>query len=259
MTEEIYSLKPVFDNPKFRGLAFYDDSLLIYLKDVFDQDHWNTEHFRCNLQRFFYPGSSSRVRLWKPLQLSSVWKPLPVILGHKKALKNDYPCINLSIPAFSSNSLIYLQEILENSGELLTLDCEGVKFYAYNLTKIIDAIDYEKSLIQYYSKPRWEFDIESVVRLEFKPHLIKGLSIFRVYGRDLEYYVTSSFKKKVEENNLNGFSFKKVWPHTPKEYIDSDKKCLDYINACAKDKIIESPQLFSPAMLELWQRNQKMT
>ncbi len=79
----VYELFPVLDNPLFEGLALDSDKYGDLL------DTW-PPNWRANYQT------------WQPKRLRDTW-PTPEVEGNVRCF-NDYPCINLSGPAFSQRA-----------------------------------------------------------------------------------------------------------------------------------------------------------
>lgn len=146
----------------------------------------------------------------EPVRLASLWKPVRVI-GNVRAW-NDFPSINLDIPAFSRRAVEALRDLLEPNGELLSLISDVGEFFAYNVTTVADALDADRSEVT------WGHDrlyASRIHRYEFDPDRLKGLVIFRLRQKMLDYYVTETFAQRVREHKLQGFDLAKVWPLPP--------------------------------------------
>jgi hypothetical protein len=105
----VYLIYPVLDNPLYEGLALTDHSELL--------DFWPA-NWRPNFQT------------WQPRSLEATW-PTPEVIGNVRTF-NDYPCINLSRPAFSQRAVDLLRDILEPNGELLPVRHKIGRYYFYN-------------------------------------------------------------------------------------------------------------------------------
>jgi hypothetical protein len=195
MLERVYLLRQILDDPRYEGFA-------------------------ASRSRGFRPGSHSIVydfmpdsfdsRDWTVPRLTPIWKPLRVS-GRVKEF-NDYPCLNLSVPAFSRRAATALADFLDVNGELLPLATALGEYYAYNVLTVVDALDQKKSV----------FDIEQgsvlpdeIVRYEFKPSVVRRLSIFRIVEDPIRTYVTQKFVDRAEKHALNGFDFQLLWPLPP--------------------------------------------
>lgn len=124
------------------------------------------------------------------------------------------PCdctgIGSEIPIFSERAIRALATYLDSNVELLPLKHPTQSFYAINVLRVIDALDYEKSEIEHVEgHPNF---VRNVHRFVFKPEVIKDYSIFKIpeYKR-LRVFVTDTFKEAVEANGLKGFTFELLW------------------------------------------------
>ena len=125
---------------------------------------------------------------------------------------NDYPCVDLGIPAFSQRAVDALRDLLEPNGELLPLISDIGQYWAFNVTTVADVLDWKRSQIRWLIKPDAASSIE---RHEFFPSKLRILSIFRIPEIPHATYVTELFAARVREHGLEGFDFRKVWPLPP--------------------------------------------
>lgn len=186
MIPAIYKLQPIVDDPRYEGFGTSQRSLLG--NTTFAQD--------------FLPEDDGHAK-----SLKRIWRPVKVE-GRVREF-NDYPCINLLIPAFSERAVKALRNILEENGELLPLSSKLRKYFAYNVTTIADVLDGRKSTVEYYPDSRRAMWIE---RYEFRASKLKSLSIFAIPDDPGQLYVTDVFRAAVETAGLDGFDFVKVWP-----------------------------------------------
>lgn len=195
----MYKLDSVSDNPLFEGFAFKRDKSLrgtIGLSFDFDPDAEEVQR---------------KGRGWQAPRLAAVWVP-QTVEGRVRPF-NDYPCINLTVPAFSKRAVEVLREFLEPNGELLPLKSKIGEYYAYNVTRVADVLDLGKSKIKWLDKKQ---DIAlDIFRYETQERKLRELSIFRIVEEPSTTFVTSRFVERVEEHGLIGFHFAKVWPLPP--------------------------------------------
>lgn len=144
------------------------------------------------------------------------WTPLKVIVLQEeeqtKKLQGDFPALTSNIPVFSEYASQVLNDILANNGEILPLDCgnKDAIYYAYNVTKVVDALDLEKSEIKYFKDST---KVMRIVHYAFKPEKLHNVYIFRLPQMPLMYvFVTDDFVDVVTRNKLTGFAFEQVWP-----------------------------------------------
>ncbi len=198
MRYALFELQQILDNPKFEGFAFSrNDSLL----------------GAYSLTSDFVP--DRRIgRTWSVPRLAPIWKPATVV-GRVRSY-NDYPCINLAVPAFSRRAVDALRDFLEPNGELLPLISSVGEYYAYNVTTVADILDQEKSKFIFTSGgDRSIINIFDVERYECLVAKMIGLSIFRLVETGSQFYVTQAFVDRAKSQGLQGFHFVKLWPLPP--------------------------------------------
>ncbi len=181
----LYKLEIFADDPKFEGFAFVDDETFDFMpKDI-----------------------PTKGRNWTVPRLASQWTPQKV--EGRVRPSNDYPCVDMTIPAFSRKAVDALKDMLEANGELLRLESKIGEYYAYNVTTVADVLDRDLSKIKWYSGG-------SVVANEIKKYVcnserLKDLSIFRIIEKPSSTFVTQTFVDRVLQCNLQGFNFTKLW------------------------------------------------
>lgn len=196
----IYKLQCITDDPRYEGLAFVRDesirgkviggqSALVW---DFGPDNVKTEG-----------------RAWTVPSLRPYWTPQRVT-GRVRAF-NDYPCVNLIIPAFSRRAVDALRDFLEPNGELLPLVSSVGEYYAYNTITVADALDEQKSEIQWLGDRHTFDEVFRIHRYEFLPERVAGLSIFRLVENSSATFVSQAFVDRVREHELQGFHFIKLW------------------------------------------------
>ena len=197
----LYKLEKTADNPKYEGFAFVrQGSIRGKVLRGYSRPEWD----------FLPDDTKTEGRAWTVTRMADVWTPQPVI-GRVRSF-NDYPCVNLIIPAFSRRAVDVLRDLLEPNGELLPLVSNIGEFYAYNTTTVVDILDEKKSKIKWLS-PKHTFDqIFQIERYECKADKMEGLSIFRIVERSSSTYVSQIFVDRVREHDLEGFHFIKLWP-----------------------------------------------
>jgi len=152
---------------------------------------------------------------WVPPQLAKIWTPQPV--GGEVAPFVDYPCLELTTPAFSPKAVQVLRPMLGDGGELLELRHKNGPYFALNVTKRSDALDERKSKIKWFDDaPR--VSALDIKYFEFHQSRLRGLSLFSLKQTARFVLVTEEFKQRVEAAALNGFQFTKVWPLPPGTY-----------------------------------------
>lgn len=131
-----------------------------------------------------------------------------------KTYRSRKPCdctgIGSNIPIFNKRAIQVLAQYLDSNVELLPLKHPDQTFYAVNVTRLIDGLDYDNSEIEYV-KGHPNF-IDHVHRFVFKQNVIQDYPIFKIPEfKRLRVFVTDTFKEAVEANGLKGFTFELLW------------------------------------------------
>jgi hypothetical protein len=128
--------------------------------------------------------------------------------GDEDRPASDFPWT--SFPTFSKRAVEALRDLLEPNGEILPLICEFGDYYAFNTTTVVDALDEEHSELKRFK----DGGIMRILRYEFYPEKLQGLSIFKLSQLPGGDYVTDTFVQRVQEAGLVGFDFseaQRVW------------------------------------------------
>jgi hypothetical protein len=198
----VYYLQPIVDDPRYEGFAFVrKESIRGKVFNGCSRIDWD-----------FGPDDlKTQGRAWTVPPLAPFWTPQPVI-GRVRAF-NDYPCVDLLIPAFSRRAVDALRDFLEPNGELLPLVSDVGEYFAYNVTTVADALDEGKSEIAWLDGDKRTIDrIFDILRYEFLPEQLTGLSIFLLVEMGSKAFVTQEFVDRAQEHQLQGFNFVKLWP-----------------------------------------------
>lgn len=181
----VYVMAPAADNPLFEGLA------LTHSTDLLDTwpSNWRAEY-----------------KTWQPRSMKDAW-PVPRVVGNVRKF-NDYPCINLTKPAFSQRSVDLLGDLLEPNGELLPVRHELGTYFFYNCTRMVNCVDLTKSKVAKLADGL----VTSTERLVFLEEHLVDVSIFKIRTQLLELFCTQHFVDRVEAARLQGFVFIPIWP-----------------------------------------------
>lgn len=121
--------------------------------------------------------------------------------------KSDYPTLG-STPALSQRAVDELMEVLVENGEILPLSGGSAdRYYVYNVTRILDALDIEKSDAIWFGPGR----IMMMKRYAFRDAELEGATVFKVPQLRVQVFVTEPFVRRVKNSGLTGFSFREVW------------------------------------------------
>jgi len=156
---------------------------------------------------------TERYRAFNGTALSANWPALRVgpLREGGQLPSGDLPGWASHIPVFSQRAASVLQEMLVPNGELLPLVCEQLEeeYVAFNVTRLADALDEERSMVKRYKSSG---RIMRILRYEFVPGLLDELLIFKLPPTVLQdVYVTEGFVEHVLQSDLRGFVFKLVW------------------------------------------------
>jgi hypothetical protein len=220
----LYKLQCVTDNPIFEGFAFKQN------KSLRGEGRLVWDFGTDNIQ--------TKGRAWSVPPLAPIWKPQPVI-GRVRTF-NDYPCVNLTIPAFSHRAVEVLRDLLEPNGELLPLVSDVGEYFAYNLTKVADILDPSRSEINWNAN---RITASQIMRYVCFQERMEGLSIFQLVENPGIVYVTQVFQDRVNEHDLQGFHFNKVWSA-------EEDGSLQQLDKKPKEREKESKLGIDPAILK---------
>ena len=189
--KSLYSLDIVTDEPPYESFALLDAPSVLG-RDCLDDD--------------ITPGYEA-IREWPPTFLKEKWIP-PRVEGRVPEFQ-DFSALDFILPVFNSKACEILKQFLEPNGELLKIDSPKGDYYFYNVTNILDALNVERSKLEYLRKPALASDI---TYFSFNEDIIKNQSIFRFYEFPMMLVVSDKFVETVKKHNLTGFDFKKIWP-----------------------------------------------
>jgi len=124
--------------------------------------------------------------------------------------ESDFPChFWPGVIVFSERAVTALHDLLEGWGELLPLTCSDGTYFAFNVTRVVEALDTEHSTLKLFSTGR----IMRVERYEFFPDRVRDEVIFKEPRLHLiDAYVTSPFAERIATAGLLGFQLRHVWP-----------------------------------------------
>ena len=192
----LYKLEPIIDNPEYEGFAFTQSESL--------------RGTRCLTRDFMPDDCLTKGRAWTVTPLIPYWTPQQVI-GRVRSF-NDFPCVSLTIPAFSRRAVDALRDYLVPNGELLPLVSAVGEYFVYNTTKVADILDEASSQIQWLSENHTFGQIFEIHRYECFAERMAGLSIFRLVEMPSSTFVNQMFVDRVQQHDLQGFHFIKLWP-----------------------------------------------
>lgn len=149
---------------------------------------------------------------FKGVPMADVWTPIPVetrVVEAPDAARtpSDFPSFGAR-PAFSAHAIEELADLLEGRGELLPLLSSDGEYYAFNVLRLVDALDEDGSTIERFDDGR----IMHIDNYEFFADRLAGETIFKLApAPDAYEFVTDVFVDRVRERKLTGFLFQNIW------------------------------------------------
>lgn len=142
--------------------------------------------------------------------LRDVWLPLEIMAvdaDDELAQLGDHALLG-TIPVFSESAVASLRDLLESHGELLALAYPRRQYFAYNVTRVVDALDEGRSKLNRFSSGR----VMSVEEFAFDATALEGHVIFRIPQLlRASVFATELFVERAKRAGLTGFDFREVW------------------------------------------------
>ncbi len=140
------------------------------------------------------------------------WRPLRVRVlldeDHKGRPPSDFPSLDGTIPVFSGRGVEALRDLLEPNGEILPLDCAEGVYYAFNVTRVVDALDVERSELKLFD----DGEIMNVAQYELRAQKLDAVPIFKLPQVARMYsFVTDEFVSRTTAAGLTGFDYREIW------------------------------------------------
>lgn len=153
---------------------------------------------------------------WEPTRLSASWRT-PELVGQVSSF-NDYPCVNLQVPAFSERAADSLKHFLAPNGELLPATWNGRRYQLFNCLKVVEILNHSETIGAFvdpgYAPKKGKLSIASSLSvLGIVEEKLSGLSVFEMRELPGQVFVTNEFVDCAIQNGLNGFDFIKAWPN----------------------------------------------
>jgi len=144
----------------------------------------------------------SKLGNWKPIRMELI-KPD----SGKTYKQADFPWYGVQVIILRKGAVERLRPMLLQAGEVLPLECEEAELNLWNVTNVVDALDYERSKIVRFPSSGRILDIRKHV---FKPHLLGSQPAFKLPGLQT-IYLGARFVEEVTASGLTGLKFKQVW------------------------------------------------
>jgi hypothetical protein len=152
-----------------------------------------------------------RANSWQPI---TMWRHKLDSPGHPLRPCDFVGCSGGNILIMNETARRKLGSLLEKYGELLPLACNEGKFWVYNVTHFVDALDEHASdVLRASDEPDYILMIRKHI---FDPAKLTGDWIFKIpqsEGRGV-IYVTDPFVNLIRASGLTGIYFRRLWPHS---------------------------------------------
>jgi hypothetical protein len=137
------------------------------------------------------------------------WHPVRVrIVREQDTVSGDFPYWSAGILVCVEKALEVIRSLIAESVEFLPLECSEGHFYALNVIEVVDCLDRSNSEFTYFKSG----SIKRILRWVFKTNCINDRHIFKIpERRGGMIFVSNVFKRVIQENNLKGLEFSKVW------------------------------------------------
>lgn len=146
--------------------------------------------------------------------MAGSWTPIPVKVlisepDDARRPPSDFPSFySTAWPVFSARAVDELADLLDGRGELLPLLSSEGEYYVFNVTRLSDALDGERTEFKRFSDGR----VMNISEYAFDPKAVESETIFKLPQIPEMYtFATDRFAERVRERELEGFEFQPVW------------------------------------------------
>jgi hypothetical protein len=161
---------------------------------------------------FANPADDPIFRQFDGHPMAAAWKAVPITPADREDNDDvellDHNLLGI-IPIFSVRAVDVLLDLLRPNGELLPLRYARAEYMAYNVTRVIDALDESGSrLTRFKTSGR----VQSIQRYSFRREYLEGVSVFKIPQLLKAYvFVTDIFVERATTSHLTGFKFQALW------------------------------------------------
>ena len=144
---------------------------------------------------------------YQEIEEKSAWIPLEVKIESYDTKRGDFFSVIAHIFACNQKSWDILAPLISDSVQLLPLRCDQDNFNILKVINIIDCLDYSKADV---FRSQETGRILGIRKYAFKEQLIRNQHFFAIPEKKFGILVSQAFKDLVEQNQLEGLSFKRV-------------------------------------------------
>lgn len=117
--------------------------------------------------------------------------------------------LDFELDEFDKMALEAVNDLIKDSVEILPLLCADGEFYAINVIKVLDCIDYDKAKFERFSDGK---RIMMFIKYAFIESKVRGKHIFKIIDETKRNpFVSDEFRQRVIDSNLKGFKFELAW------------------------------------------------
>ena len=142
--------------------------------------------------------------------MRSRWQPIDVLVVNDEVTGltevGDLSAVG-TIPALSSRAADALRDLLEPNGELLPIRTPVGEYFAYNITRVVAALDRPGTDAEWFDNDR----IMADRRLAFHPQVVRDLAFFRIPELRTRAFMTDLVAQRVRQTGLTGFDLRPLW------------------------------------------------
>ncbi len=121
---------------------------------------------------------------------------------------SDFPHLSPRLPIFSEKAIESLQRLLQGNGEILPIVCPEDRYFAFKVTRHLDALNEEDSRLDRF---KTSGRIKRIRRYAFFREMLVGEAIFRIPQLRVPVFVTGEFVDVLQGADLVGFQLDPVW------------------------------------------------
>lgn len=140
------------------------------------------------------------------------WRSLKMRIGREvdgdELCRSDSPWLGSRALVFRQTAIQKLRQILEESGELLPLDCSGEDLAIFNPRSLPDALDEGSSSLTRFDSGR----VMMVIDYCFRADVVRGIDAFKMPNLQVSpTFVSHRFIERWRSELLSGLDFRRVW------------------------------------------------
>ncbi len=157
-----------------------------------------------HIQTLMRLGGSPRAQTW---EVPAV-RLLKTAEG-KKLQYSDMPRYASDVIVLRKPAVDAVGPLIEHDGELLPLECNQAPLWLFNCTRVVDALDEERSAVTRFPSTGRLMRVETPV---FRPEIIDGLNAFKIPQLPFSaLYVSSQVVEAASALELVRSEFQLVW------------------------------------------------